>query len=133
MDLFSVDGASRAESGMILISFIIFLIADRSSSFYLNTQKSKRYSFHNLWSSYLNENDPRPLKRHRRKLEGKIPILSRTVPIETDDIPYVTIWELEQPSKLMERWWQAEVESASETVDPFGVVMVRISLFLYCH
>ena len=117
-------------SPMILSCLAIILIVGRSSSFPSNALIRKRHSFHHVCSSSTDEYDPSPSTRHRRKLEGKIPILSRTVPIETNEIPYVTIWELEQPSKLMERWWQAEVESAFATVDPFGVVMVRVSNFL---
>mmetsp|Transcript_14673 Transcript_14673/g.17076 ORF Transcript_14673/g.17076 Transcript_14673/m.17076 type:complete len:331 (-) Transcript_14673:239-1231(-) len=68
-------------------------------------------------------------RRIKRKLNGKIPIMSRTVPINVDDIPYITIWELQKPSKLMEMWWSADLDSASSVVskekigDPFGVVM----------
>ena len=65
--------------------------------------------------------------RKKHKLDGKIPILSRKVPLVIDSIPFVTIWELEKPSKLIEMWWAADLDSSSSVSkekigDPFGVV-----------
>lgn len=59
------------------------------------------------------------LKIQRRKLEGKVPIRSREVPIYSGDIQKITIWELEDPSKLMELWWAGE---QTKLKDPFGVI-----------
>jgi len=65
--------------------------------------------------------------RKKKKINGKIPVISRTVPLGINDVPYVTIWELENPSKLVEMWWAADMDSAStiskeKIGDPFGVV-----------
>lgn len=64
-------------------------------------------------------------------LDGNIKISSRTVPICTDEIKEITVWELEQPSKLMEMWWstphdssETELKKKKEKIgDPFGVIM----------
>ena len=68
-----------------------------------------------------------PNERKKQKLGGKVPVLSRTVPLGIDGLPYVTIWELQNPSKLMEMWWAADMDSSSSISkdkigDPFGVV-----------
>lgn len=68
-----------------------------------------------------------PTTRKMQKLDGKIPIISRTVPLAIDDVPFVTIWELQNPSKLIEMWWAADMDSSSSISkekigDPFGVV-----------
>ena len=68
-------------------------------------------------------------QRQRRKLEGKIPVISRQIPINTDEIEDITIWELQKPSKLMEMWWSADLDPSAAAVkkdkigDPFGVIM----------
>jgi predicted nicotinamide N-methyase len=83
-----------------------------------------------------------PNDRRKQKLDGKIPVLSRTVPLGINEIPYVTIWELQNPSKLMEIWWAADLDSASSVSkekigDPFGVVFwpgsILASKVLYDH
>jgi predicted nicotinamide N-methyase len=63
----------------------------------------------------------------KKKLDGKIPIRSRNVPIDTDDITKITIWEVEDPSKLMGLWWAADLDSSSlvkrdKIKDPFGII-----------
>lgn len=67
--------------------------------------------------------------RIRHKLDNRLPIISRTVPISTTTIPSLTIYELESPSSLVELWYQSNPDhqpsttSASGSGDPFGVVM----------
>jgi predicted nicotinamide N-methyase len=69
------------------------------------------------------------IKRQKRKLEGKIPVISREIPINADDeIETITIWELEKPSKLMEMWWSSDLDPSAavkkeQIGDPFGCVM----------
>lgn len=108
------------------VCLFIVLIFDRTSSFSFKSGKGKQVFSELCFSS--DANNIQHHERHRRKLGGRVPILSRTIPIETEDIPHITIWELEKPSELMEMWWQAEVESSFVTKekigDPFGVVMV---------
>lgn len=64
-----------------------------------------------------------------RKLDGKIKISSRKVPIGTNEIKDITVWELENPSELMEMWWSTPVDSPEQEMekkkigDPFGVIM----------
>lgn len=68
-------------------------------------------------------------KPKTKKLDGKVPISSRRVPIGAEQIKDITIWELEKPSELVEKWWSASVDSAGQDVgkkkmkDPFGVIM----------
>lgn len=69
-------------------------------------------------------------ERVRRKL-GKVPIISRNIPIEINDQASgedkrldVTVWEMDQPSDLIQEWWSIdEAERAARVGDPFGVVM----------
>ena len=68
-------------------------------------------------------------ERRRAKL-GKIPIISRTIPISID-VPKqaqsksleVTIWEMEKPSEMIQAWWTVEEAERTALKDPFGVVM----------
>ncbi|KAL7548544.1 hypothetical protein ACHAWF_011829 [Thalassiosira exigua] len=81
--------------------------------------------------------------RKKAKL-GKVPIVSRTIPIEIDapsELPSrgseacesyengtrrlnVTVWEMDKPSDLIQEWWSVDVAERSARVgDPFGVVM----------
>lgn len=62
------------------------------------------------------------------KLDGKIPVRSRSVPIDTTEVDTIQIWELEEPSKLMEMWWSADLDPSATVKkekigDPFGVIM----------
>ena len=57
-------------------------------------------------------------------LNGKVPVSSRLVPLGIEGVPFVTIWELQNPSKLMEMWWAADMDSSSSVSkekigDPF--------------
>ena len=66
--------------------------------------------------------------RRRAKLNGKLPILSRTVPLgipndDGDGELSVTIWEVENPSKTIELWWSSGDADKEKMGDPFGVVM----------
>ncbi len=69
------------------------------------------------------------IKRQKRMLNGKIPVISRDIPINLDDdIEFITIWELEKPSKLLEMWWSTDLDSSAavkkqQIGDPFGCVM----------
>ena len=64
-----------------------------------------------------------------RGMMGKVPIISRTIPIEIkdrDDVKRldVTVWEMDKPSDLIQEWWSIEDSERSARVgDPFGVVM----------
>jgi predicted nicotinamide N-methyase len=64
-----------------------------------------------------------------RKLDGKIRISSRKVPIGTNEIKDVTVWELEKPYNLMEKGYSTPIDSSEQEVekkkigDPFGVIM----------
>mmetsp|Transcript_12481 Transcript_12481/g.25924 ORF Transcript_12481/g.25924 Transcript_12481/m.25924 type:complete len:355 (-) Transcript_12481:117-1181(-) len=65
--------------------------------------------------------------RERTKLQGKLPIISRTVPLgifldEGEEIS-ATVWEVEHPSEMMEMWWSAGASDKGKIGDPFGVVM----------
>lgn len=67
-------------------------------------------------------------KTQKRKLDGKIPVRSRNIPIGIDDLKEITIWELDKPSKLMDLWWSADLDSSAAVKkekigDPFGVIM----------
>ncbi len=68
-------------------------------------------------------------KPQKRRIDGKIPVVSRKIPIESEGIEDVTVWELDNPSKLMEMWWSADLDPASAPIkkekigDPFGVIM----------
>lgn len=82
---------------------------------------------------------PSITQRKRSKL-GKVPILSRTIPISIH-LPNITelsnnatnnnyitlestIWEMEKPSDMIQTWWTVEKEADRATIaDPFGVVM----------
>eukprot|EP00566_Odontella_aurita_P014778 CAMPEP_0113600328 /NCGR_PEP_ID=MMETSP0015_2-20120614/42648_1 /TAXON_ID=2838 /ORGANISM="Odontella" /LENGTH=351 /DNA_ID=CAMNT_0000508577 /DNA_START=37 /DNA_END=1092 /DNA_ORIENTATION=- /assembly_acc=CAM_ASM_000160 len=83
--------------------------------------------------------------RERTKLRGRLPIISRTVPLgifldESDDGSgsgsggagggsdggeelTATVWEVEHPSEMMEMWWSAGATDKDKIGDPFGVVM----------
>jgi len=68
------------------------------------------------------------VKPQKKKLDGKIPVRARIVPIDTKEVDTITIWELEEPSKLMEMWWSADLDPSSAVKkekigDPFGVIM----------
>lgn len=63
----------------------------------------------------------------KKKLDGKIPIRSRNVPIDTEEISKITIWEIEDPSELMGLWWASDLDSSSlvkrdKIKDPFGII-----------
>jgi hypothetical protein len=68
-------------------------------------------------------------ERQRAKL-GKVPIISRTIPISIDNAEStglitieVTIWEMEKPSEMIQTWWSVEESDRRSMGDPFGVVM----------
>jgi len=44
----------------------------------------------------------------KKLLNGKTPVRSRSVPIDTPEIDQITVWEMEEPSDLMEFWWNSE-------------------------
>lgn len=98
-----------------------------------------------LAGSSTSEDDATVGQRKRAKL-GKVPIISRTIPIEIQvppDTPKskdidgsgdidgksterldVTVWEMDKPSDLIQEWWSIdESERSSRVGDPFGVVM----------
>jgi hypothetical protein len=122
-------GAQRIIRREMFVSFLVIILFNRTSSFSLKSGTGKQDV--PVLSLSFDVDDNQNFERHKRKLGGKVPILSRTIPIETDNIPNITIWELEKPSQLMEMWWQAEAESSFVTKkkigDPFGVVMVCVS------
>ena len=62
--------------------------------------------------------------QRKKMLNGKVPVSSRLVPLGIEGVPFVTIWELQNPSKLMEMWWAADMDSSSSVSkekigDPF--------------
>jgi SAM-dependent methyltransferase len=65
----------------------------------------------------------------RRATLNKTPIRSRTVPLnwqnQTKTNQTVTVWEMEQPSELIEYWMSSDTDSSDKSTigDPFGVVM----------
>lgn len=70
----------------------------------------------------------------RRATLGRVPIISRTIPIGikvpaeridncTKKTINVTIWEMERPSEIIQRWWSVEESERHLMGDPFGVVM----------
>jgi predicted nicotinamide N-methyase len=78
--------------------------------------------------------------RRRARLNGRLPILSRTVPLgipvppslseedvspdaTKDDELSVTIWEVEEPASAIELWWSSGEADRDRMGDPFGVVM----------
>lgn len=84
-------------------------------------------------------------ERKRDKL-GKVPIISRTIPVEINGLTGlsgkgeaerangsdgngikrldVTVWEMDKPSDLIQEWWSIdESERNARVGDPFGVVM----------
>ena len=90
--------------------------------------------------------------RRRAKLNGRLPIISRTVPLGIpvpppsandgvadeadaactspnaknaidDDELSVTIWEVEKPATTIELWWSSGDADKEKMGDPFGVVM----------
>lgn len=77
----------------------------------------------------LPEISDKHLTRQRRTLERKIPVISREIPINVEEIESITIWELQKPSKLMEMWWSSDLDPSAAAVkkdkigDPFGCVM----------
>lgn len=76
-----------------------------------------------------NETDLRHYERRRAKL-GKVPIVSRTIPINIDipdksetQLLELTVWEMEKPSEMIQAWWTVEEAERTALADPFGVVM----------
>lgn len=72
--------------------------------------------------------DDEDIKVLRRKINGKVPARSRTVFIGAKEIDRITIWELESPSKLMQLWWDADLDPSAvvkkeKIADPFGTVV----------
>lgn len=77
--------------------------------------------------------------RERAKLRGKLPIVSRTVPLGIfleeavdecnakdgggEEELSATVWEVEHPSEMMEMWWSSGARDKEKIGDPFGVVM----------
>jgi len=103
-----------------ILILTISLLVTRCQSFSLGTKK--------VITLPSNEGQDKAEKRQRRKLEGKIPVISRRVPINAGEIEDITIWELEKPSKLMEMWWSADLDPSAAVKkekigDPFGVIM----------
>jgi predicted nicotinamide N-methyase len=107
---------------LIVLSRITISFSFSQGNIKWNNVKSYDYSATNNISNNNKSN------RKKQKLNGKIPIISRTVPLKIETIPFVTIWELQNPSKLIEMWWNADLDPSSSIVskekigDPFGVV-----------
>jgi hypothetical protein len=73
----------------------------------------------------LLEDRYRYLKERSRAILNDIPIISRTVAISTNIS--VTVWEVERPSAMIERWIMLNstdsINNKLEERDPFGVVV----------
>jgi len=112
------------------------------AAFSFNTPIHDGYKRSNLL--LMSSRDPED-ERKRAKL-GRVPIISRTIPIEINDplgLPKkgdvkerdgsiesdnkrldVTIWEMDKPSDLIQEWWSIDDAERNVRVgDPFGVVM----------
>ena len=78
-------------------------------------------------SSFQNRNKDTTSRNHTHKERAMLfscntPIISRKIHI-AEDI-YVTVWEVEKPSTLIEHWIMSEENNDSDKCqDPFGVVM----------
>lgn len=126
----------------VLMSLLVCLIEHRSSSvspavasafaFDKPTQERSRRANHMLTAT--EDAAAIGMERKRAKL-GRVPIISRTIPIEIkvpSDSPSnegskkidVTVWEMDEPSELIQEWWMTDLEERSARLgDPFGVVM----------
>lgn len=111
------------------------------AAFVLSAPIHNRHKPNNLL--LMSSQDPED-ERKRGKI-GKVPIISRMIPIEingpvgpggedvaerNDSISSdykrldVTIWEMDKPSDLIQEWWSIDESERSVRVgDPFGVVM----------
>lgn len=89
-----------------------------------------------MMSSSATEDDSEGEGERRRAKLGKVPIISRRIPIEInlesrDDLAgkdarslNVTVWEMDKPADLIQEWWSIDAaERQSRIKDPFGVVM----------
>jgi len=121
----------------LTIMMISFLSLALSDAFVFNLQpiryghnaryKSRSMALHTQLES---ENATLNIERKRAKL-GKVPIISRTIPLEVkiqdeEDTKNlnVTVWEMDKPSDLIQEWWSIDdSERKSRVGDPFGVVM----------
>ncbi len=111
----------------ILALFPLFLSFRIISSFGRQVPSSKPFFLASRNGDDNDKNAPSNIVRQKQKIDGKIPVISRTVPLGISDVPHVTIWELQNPSKLMEMWWAADMDASSAVSkekigDPFGVV-----------
>uniref|UniRef100_A0A7S4W6V0 Uncharacterized protein n=1 Tax=Ditylum brightwellii TaxID=49249 RepID=A0A7S4W6V0_9STRA len=111
-------------------------------------RKRKNYLFGKRLTSIKSSSSSsqQKYKRERAKINGRIPILSRTVPLgvfnEEEEELKTIVWEMEDPSDLIEAWWSTPQSlgtsagfgcgispssgpnlSREKIGDPFGVVM----------
>ena len=94
----------------------------------LNHLRLKRTSFITMLSTV--PADANVDETREKEMIGKVPIISRTIPVEIkdrDDVVKrldVTVWEMDKPSDLIQEWWSIDDSERSARVgDPFGVVM----------
>eukprot|EP00581_Thalassiosira_minuscula_P016439 CAMPEP_0183717132 /NCGR_PEP_ID=MMETSP0737-20130205/10825_1 /TAXON_ID=385413 /ORGANISM="Thalassiosira miniscula, Strain CCMP1093" /LENGTH=942 /DNA_ID=CAMNT_0025946515 /DNA_START=175 /DNA_END=3000 /DNA_ORIENTATION=+ len=116
-------------------------------AFSFNMPFHHRHKQQETWSLMsISEEDAVVEEERQRGKLGKVPIISRKIPIEIK-LPVdasndesiaicgdqsensmekldVTIWEMDKPSDLIQEWWSIdESERSARVGDPFGVVM----------
>lgn len=128
--------------GMLASMMILFAVSytDAFSFCMKNSNLSTKLKSHTSLNNV-------PIDRERKLGKiGNVSIISRTIPIDVDfpiDLPQrvhseehiysagngnhrldVTVWELYQPSELIQEWWSIDrLEQERRMGDPFGVVM----------
>jgi len=120
----------------LTIMMISFLSLALSDAFLFNSQSiycgcNVRYKSRSMAKHTQLESEDITLNTERKKAKlGKVPIISRTIPLEViqDDEDTkklnVTVWEMDKPSDLIQEWWSIDdSERKSRVGDPFGVVM----------
>ena len=118
-------GILKMSPQLCLASILLYLFVHMTTGFSVDSSKI----IITLPGPASQGENGRSEKRQKRRLQGKIPVISRDIPISTEEIESVTIWELEKPSKLMEMWWSSDLDRGAAAVkkekigDPFGVVM----------
>jgi len=122
------------------------MVADAFAFNKITRHKNKRPNSPIIMSSSTHEDDRDIVDGRKRDKLGKVPIISRKIPIEIKVPPNlpkneniektggsvendvkrldVTVWEMDKPSDLIQEWWSIDDSERSARVgDPFGVVM----------
>ena len=137
----------KDRSSLTFANIMLLLFVTCSDVFAFRTPVPDELKIWARLKSHVLLGDSLPIEREL-KLEklGKVPIISRTIPIEVNlpiDLPQrerseefiysagngihrlnVTIWEMHKPSELIQEWWSIDKPEQEKRVgDPFGVVM----------